>query len=262
MDFRVLGPFEVETVAGPVDLRGDKRRGLLAYLVVHRGELCRTDEVIEALWNDTPASGALGTVQTYVSQLRKVLDADATILTRAGGYVLNVSAGSIDAERFEQLLDRAIAEHDLPTRLDVLNEALALYRGRPLADFAGALWADEAAHRWNRLHLVAIEHLCDVLLELDRERDAQPVLERAVATHPLHERFWEQLALARYRAGDTARGTGRVPRRPPHARSKPWVLIRAPASRSSSGASSTTTRCCIHACRRLPRRRSRRCLRA
>ncbi len=197
MDFRVLGPFEVQTASGPVDLRGDKRRGLLAYLVVHCGELCRTDEVIEALWNDTTTPGALGTIQTYVSQLRKVLDADAAILTRPGGYVLDAPATSIDAGRFEQLLDRALGEPDPSARLEVLNVALALYRGRPLAEFAGALWAEEAAHRWDRLYLVGIEHLADVLLELDREREAQPVLERAVAGHPLHERFWEQLAIAR-----------------------------------------------------------------
>ena len=155
MDFRVLGPLEVETERGPVDLRGDKRRGLMAYLVVHRGDLCRTDQLIEALWDGEAHAGAVGTVHTYVSQLRKVLDADTTILTRNGGYVLEAPAGSVDAERFEELLDRAVREQDPGTRLELLRGALALHRGRMLDEFAGAAWADDIAHRSDRLHTVA-----------------------------------------------------------------------------------------------------------
>jgi predicted ATPase/class 3 adenylate cyclase/tetratricopeptide (TPR) repeat protein len=203
MDFRVLGPLEVETECGPVELRGDKRRGLMAYLAVHRGDLCRTDQLIEALWDGEPRAGAIGTVHTYVSQLRKVLDADTAILTRNGGYVLEAAAGSVDAERFEQLLDQAVLEQDARNRLQLLREALTLYRGRMLDEFAGSAWADDIAYRWDRLHLVATERLCETLLELDLPLEAQPVLERAVGAHPLHERFWAQLATARYRAGDS-----------------------------------------------------------
>jgi predicted ATPase/class 3 adenylate cyclase/DNA-binding winged helix-turn-helix (wHTH) protein/tetratricopeptide (TPR) repeat protein len=202
MDFRVLGPLEVSTAAGPVELRGDKRRGLLAYLVVHRGEVCRTDQLIDALWNGEPHAGAVGTVHTYVSQLRKILETDTTIHTRTGGYVLDARAESVDAERFETLLDRAVTETESRERLRLLNDALALYRGRMLEEFTGSAWADDIARRWDRLHIVATERLCDTMLELDKARDAQQILERAVAASPLHERFWAQLATARYRVGD------------------------------------------------------------
>jgi predicted ATPase/class 3 adenylate cyclase/tetratricopeptide (TPR) repeat protein len=173
----------------------------MAYLVVHRGDLCRTDQLIEALWHDEPHAGAVGTVHTYVSQLRKLLGT-GTILTRNGGYVLDAPDAGVDAERFESLVEQALLETDAGSRLDLLREALAVYRGPMLDEFAGSAWADEIAPAWDRLHIVATERLCETLLELDKPRDAQPVLERAVATHPLHERFWAQLATARYRAGD------------------------------------------------------------
>ncbi|HEX5614063.1 MAG TPA: helix-turn-helix domain-containing protein, partial [Acidimicrobiia bacterium] len=92
MEFRILGPLTIETSDGPVDLRGPKRRGLCALLVVHAGQAITVDRIVDALWGDD-AAGAAGTVQTYVSQLRKQLHADAggaTITTDAGGYRLEV----------------------------------------------------------------------------------------------------------------------------------------------------------------------------
>ena len=205
MDFRVLGPFEVEADAGPVELRGNKRRGLMAYLVVHRGRLCRADEIIEGLWHGEPTRAAAGTVQTYVSQLRKMLNDDVRIVTRAGGYVLDAPAESVDAERFDSLLKRAISENEPALRLETLRHALSLHRGRALDEFAGAPWADEPARSWERLHVVAIERFCDTLLDLGEDLELEATLEAAVASYPLQERFWAQLATARYRAGDPSR---------------------------------------------------------
>jgi DNA-binding SARP family transcriptional activator len=71
MDFRILGPFEVAGAGGVVDLRGAKRRGLLACLVVHAGQPMSTDRLVEELWGEGGSAAAARTVQTYVSQLRK-----------------------------------------------------------------------------------------------------------------------------------------------------------------------------------------------
>jgi DNA-binding SARP family transcriptional activator len=80
MEFRILGPFEVRGPAGPVDVRGAKRRGLLACLVVHAGQPMSTDPLVEELWGDRGSDGAARTVQTYVSQLRKLLRDEAANL--------------------------------------------------------------------------------------------------------------------------------------------------------------------------------------
>jgi hypothetical protein len=70
MEFRILGPFEVVGSAGLIDVRGAKRRALLACLVVHAGHSLSVDRLVAELWGDAGAGGAARTVQTYVSQLR------------------------------------------------------------------------------------------------------------------------------------------------------------------------------------------------
>jgi hypothetical protein len=73
MEIRILGSFDVVGSAGVVDLRGVKRRCLLACLVVHAGQPKSTDRLVSELWGDGGSEGATRTVQTYVSQLRKLL---------------------------------------------------------------------------------------------------------------------------------------------------------------------------------------------
>jgi predicted ATPase/class 3 adenylate cyclase len=202
--FEVLGPFGIRGSNGLIELRGDKRRGLVAFLVVNHGHVCLVDRIVEALWEGEASPGATGTVRTYVSQLRKDFDAGTRVATRAGGYVLELGDDAIDAERFERLIELALVETDVARRLELLDGALELWRGPPLSEFAGSAWADEPARRWERLHLVAIERRVSALLDLGRHVEALPELERALAAEPLHEHLWAQLALARYRCGHQA----------------------------------------------------------
>ena len=123
MEFRILGSFEVEGAEGLIDLRGAKRRGLLAYLVIHRDQPISIDRLVEELWGDRGTPGAARTVQTYVSQLRKLfLTEPPRLETRPGGYVLDVDPDDIDAYRFEQGLVAAGAEGDPGRRLAMLDE--------------------------------------------------------------------------------------------------------------------------------------------
>jgi DNA-binding SARP family transcriptional activator len=118
MQFRILGSFEVVGSEGLVDLRGAKRRGLLAYLVMHRGQPISIDRLVEELWDERGTAGAARTVQTYVSQLRKLfLGEPPRLETRPGGYVLDVEPDDVDAYRFEQGLVAAGAEGDAWRRL-------------------------------------------------------------------------------------------------------------------------------------------------
>ena len=205
MEFRVLGPFEIVGSAGPVDLRGAKRRGLLACLVVHAGQPLSTDRLVEDLWGDRGSDGAVRTVQTYVSQLRKELrDQGANLATRPGGYVLEVDPRDVDAQRFERLVVAAGSDPDPARRLATIDEALALWRGPPLAEFTGAGWADREATRLAALNLQAKQRRYDALMELDRAREAGAEMETLVAAHPLDETLWAQFMLALYRSGRQA----------------------------------------------------------
>jgi DNA-binding SARP family transcriptional activator len=209
MEFRILGSFEIVGAAGLIDLRGAKRRGLLACLLVHAGQPLSASRLVEELWSGDGSDGAVRTVQTYVSQLRKLFPGEAASLTsQPAGYVLEVNPGDIDAYRFAQGLAVAVAEDDPGRRLEILDAALALWRGPALGEFAGAGWADREATRLEALHIQALQRRYDTLFDLGRAADAVADLETLVQSHPLDEKLWAQLMLALYRSGRQADALG------------------------------------------------------
>ena len=102
IEFRILGPLEVEHEGRLVPLGGTRQRAVLAILLLHRGEVVSTDRLVDELWGERPPDTATKTVQVYVSRLRKELGQDL-VLTRGGGYVLELEPAQLDAERFERL---------------------------------------------------------------------------------------------------------------------------------------------------------------
>jgi DNA-binding SARP family transcriptional activator/WD40 repeat protein len=201
MQFRVLGPLEVDAGDGPVPLGGPKQRTVLAHLLVRANEVVPADTLIDHVWGEAPPSQARNTLQTYVSSLRKSLGADV-LLGRDPGYVLVLDPIEVDATRFDALVreaQRTIAV-DPRIAIDTLDDALALWRGPALADVAeGSLFAEAA--RLDELRLEAQEKRIDALLAIGDTTRAIGELEPLVGRHPLREGLWEQLLLALYRDG-------------------------------------------------------------
>ncbi len=98
MQFRVLGPLEVDAGEGPVPLGGPKQRAVLANLLVRANEVVPADTLIESIWGDEPSGNTRNTLQTYVSNLRKALG-DGMLQCRTPGYVLVVDPLDVDATR-------------------------------------------------------------------------------------------------------------------------------------------------------------------
>ena len=157
MEFRILGSLEVLGREGPIALGGAKRRGLLALLLVRRGHVVAADRIVEDL-REGDAERTLGTVHTYVSQLRKLLAGGdgIALATRAGGYVLDLPDSALDAARFEVTARAAAAEADLGRRVELCDAALGLWRGPPLAEFSW-LWATAERARLEALRLETVE---------------------------------------------------------------------------------------------------------
>jgi DNA-binding SARP family transcriptional activator len=194
--FRVLGPVE------PAELPGGKPRALFVRLVLEPGRVVPADTLVDALWHEPPAS-ASKVIQVYVSQVRKALGADA-IETYAPGYLLRVAPGETDLGRFEQLAEEARGARDAARRAELLREALTLWRGPALAEFADEPFAETAARRLAELRLHALEERLDAELELGEHASVVPDLEELVAEEPLRERPRAQLMLALYRSGRQA----------------------------------------------------------
>jgi predicted ATPase/class 3 adenylate cyclase len=206
--FGVLGPLEVRSGTETIEVQGAKRRALLAYLLVNAGSPQPLDRVVDALGPEPEGSVSPATIQTYISQLRKLFGAapgaEATLVHRSGGYLLEIGTDALDATRFEAAVAAASVEPDARVRLASLVDALALWRGPPLDEFAGLAWADDLARQWTRMYVLAQQLRANALLDAGNHRDARPALEQLVSSHPLHEPFWELLIVARYRCGEQA----------------------------------------------------------
>jgi DNA-binding SARP family transcriptional activator len=99
----------------------------VASRLVRAGEPPSTDRLVEDLWRDGGSDGAARTVQSYVSQLRKLLRGGATLQTRPGGYVLEIDRADVDAYRFERAVTAASAEPDPVHRLSTVDDAPELW---------------------------------------------------------------------------------------------------------------------------------------
>ena len=148
-------------------------------------------------------------MQNYVLRLRRALrTADGVeIVTDPAGYRLEAPADVVDARLGQRLIAEgreATAAGDPATAARLLREALGLWRGQSLAEFSDQPFAQAEAARLEELREAAREDLVDVELALGRHHDLIGELETMVASHPLRERRWGQLLLARYRDGRQA----------------------------------------------------------
>ena len=212
--FAVLGPFRVNQDGRELDLGPRLQRALLAILVVEAGHVVPVDRLLDLLWREEPPAAAIASVQAYVSQLRRVLEpgrparAPARVLvTRDPGYVLQVADDQVDALRFQAAARQGhndLASGQFTAAAASLKDALALWRGDPLAEFAGEPWAVQTVARLTEAHDLAMEDLVDAWLALGRHARAAAELEAMVEARPLRERRWEQLIVATYRCGRRA----------------------------------------------------------
>jgi DNA-binding SARP family transcriptional activator/DNA-binding beta-propeller fold protein YncE len=214
MDFRILGPLEVDREGRALPLGGRQQRELLALLLLHANEVVPLDEIIDELWPEAPPPSATRSIHALVSRLRRLLEGDSVtqnegegdncaLLTRARGYVLRVAPGELDLHRFELLLREgrdAVAAGQADVAARTLREALAVWRGPALAEFGHDSFAVAEIARLNELRLTALEERIEADLAAGRSAELVAELEALVAAQPLRERLRVQLMLALYRA--------------------------------------------------------------
>jgi DNA-binding SARP family transcriptional activator len=201
VEFGILGPLEVRQAGRPVRVAGAKERALLALLLLNANDAVHADRLVDDLWGERPPATARKSLQVRVAALRRALP-DGVLLTEGPGYVLRTAGDELDLHRFERLVGegREALEGDQHAEAAaLLREALALWRGPALADFAFESFAQPAIARLEELRVSAIELRFDADLALGRSAEAVAELEELVIAHPLRERLRAQLMLALYR---------------------------------------------------------------
>src|SRR3954452_12786638 len=145
MRYRVLGPLEVSGTDGrPVDVGGAKPRALLTLLLADANRVVGIDRIVATLWGDDPPPTVTGTLQADGAHLRRVLEpergpreAPSVLITRPPGYLLRVDSADLDLLRFTELVedgDRAVQAGEAGRGVHLLDQALKLWRGEPLAE--------------------------------------------------------------------------------------------------------------------------------
>jgi DNA-binding SARP family transcriptional activator/class 3 adenylate cyclase len=202
LSVRLLGSLEVSRGGHPLELGGQKQRAVLAILALNAGRVVSTDRLVDLLWGEQPPKTAVTSLQNFISQLRKTLGADV-VATKAPGYLLDVAAAQIDLNQFERLVAEA-RSLEPEARVKQLREALALWRGPPLADFTFEPFAETEIARVEELRSAAVEDRIEADLEGGGAAELVGELEGLVKQSPLREQLRGQLMLALYRSGRQA----------------------------------------------------------
>ncbi|MFI6502393.1 BTAD domain-containing putative transcriptional regulator [Nonomuraea typhae] len=205
MDVRVLGALEVRVYGTLVHISARKARVLTAILLSNANQVVPTEQLIDSLWGERPPATARKNLQVYVSMLRRKIG--DRISYEGWGYRLDAGSDEFDLLRFRHL---ATAGRDMRRRGDadaaaaLLDEALSLWRGRPLAEFSGVPLIDEAVGRFTDLHLAVSEDWAELEIERGGHVEALTRLDDLVTFFPGRER----LVAARMTA---LAGCGRAP---------------------------------------------------
>ncbi len=175
-------------------------------LLLQANQVVSADRLIDELWGEDSPEHAHAALRVNVARLRKAVPR-SVLATRSPGYTIHVQPDELDLHRFERLVDEGrslLARGQAADASERLGDALSLWRGPALADFAYERFAQAAIARLEEIRLAALEFRIDADLALGRHDDVVGELEALVAGHPLRERLRMLLMTALYRSGRQA----------------------------------------------------------
>jgi DNA-binding SARP family transcriptional activator len=222
--FEVLGPMRGWHGQTELELGSPQQRAVLAMLLLARGRHVSMDGLIDGLWGVRVPRSAAGTIRTYVSRLRHILDVGADeqhgepgrpmgpsgpigpIESIGDGYALHLGPAALDLDAFERWLSEARAardRQDTARGAALLREALGLWQGAALAGVPGP-YADSRRVPLAELHIAATEEKAAADIALGELAAAIAELRALVAEHPFREKLAELLMHALYKSGRQA----------------------------------------------------------
>ncbi|TDV43161.1 AfsR/SARP family transcriptional regulator [Actinophytocola oryzae] len=207
--FELLGPVAVVCGDRRVQLRAHRHRVILSTLLLEANRVVSGDTLVDSIWEAQPPVTARSQIHICVSAIRRRLrefGADHLISTEPNGYLIRVEDDQLDHRRFARLTATATQlarQGNTADAATTLRQALALWRGRALADVNSGPLSPRAA-RLDEDHLVALESCAELELRLGRHRELISELAERVASFPLRERSRAQLMLALHRSGRQA----------------------------------------------------------
>lgn len=206
-EFGLLGPLTVRIGGHPVRIGSPKHRVVLAVLLLHTGRPVPAAELVDAVWGIRPPRNPRRVIQIYVSRIRSLLGGGRLIVTHPGGYAIETPADRLDLGRLEHwhaTARWAARRGDLDGEAAALREALAQWRGEPLADVPSDVLHHEVVPRLHEQRLTLLDRRIEVDLRQGRHSELIAELSELAARHPFHERFWAHLMSALHADGRRA----------------------------------------------------------
>jgi DNA-binding SARP family transcriptional activator len=199
-----------------------KPRQVLALLALHADQVVPVYALTEELWAGQPPRSARTTLQTYVLQLRDLINlaleretcarsgsaprrtAKDVLVTAPGGYMLVSGGGASDVREFERLTGmgyRAMDAGDFKEASRLLRDALDLWTGPAFADIQTGMRLEMEAKRLEEGRLCALDQRIEADLRLGRHRELLAELTVLTSRYHTHENLHAQFMLALHRSG-------------------------------------------------------------
>jgi DNA-binding SARP family transcriptional activator/DNA-binding CsgD family transcriptional regulator/tetratricopeptide (TPR) repeat protein len=211
-------PLRVQLLGAVRAWRGDaelalgsaRQRALFTVLAMRANQVVSREELVDAIWGESPPGAVDSSLYTYVSRLRRTLEpvrskwTGGQMLVSAGsGYSLRLEPGLLDVREFDRLREVARQcwdRRDAAAAKAALDAALALWRGDALTGIDGPF---AALHRGRlaELHLDVLERRAEVMLESGDLAAAVDELLDLSTAYPLRETPRALLMLALHRSG-------------------------------------------------------------
>ncbi|HEY2999624.1 MAG TPA: BTAD domain-containing putative transcriptional regulator, partial [Acidimicrobiales bacterium] len=213
-EIAVLGPLAIVRDGEPVadgDLRRERVRALIAYLVGHRSTT--RSAIMAALWPDLdekPAANNLRVTLTYMLRLLEPWRTarESSYYVRVDGQSVSLVTGEllqVDLDRFDDHVDRALrADADgVPSvALDHDLAAVELYRGDLHEGVAEAEWFALERDRARGRFVAAATRAGELLVGRGDADEAERLARRAVAADPWAEAAYGVLVSVALARGD------------------------------------------------------------
>jgi DNA-binding SARP family transcriptional activator len=206
LGFGVLGPLLVTVNGTRMPLGAPKQRAVLAMLVINRNRPVSVDSLINAVWDEEPVPAARTSIQSHVSNLRRLLrtagvDPHQVLASAPPGYQLNVADADCDLGRFitEKAAGvQAAAAGRFEDASNHLSAALREWRGPVLDDLREFSFVDAFATALVEDKVTVHTAFAEAEIACGRPGAVIGELEALTAEHPYHEPLWAQLITAYY----------------------------------------------------------------
>jgi tetratricopeptide (TPR) repeat protein/DNA-binding SARP family transcriptional activator/DNA-binding XRE family transcriptional regulator len=206
----VLGPLMAWRRDVPVVVGSPMQRAVLGLLALDPGTGLPRSAIIDALWGGDPPMTAVSMVQTYISRLRRSLWPCGPVGTAGKGYRLEPVTCELDLRTFGALArhaQQAQAAGELTAACQAYADALALWRGDPLAD-CEVLRGHPAVVRLGQQWVDTVTAYAEAAIAARCPNRILPQLRELTDREPLNERAHALLMIALAGSGQQAAALG------------------------------------------------------